>query len=116
MIRQLVDFVQHANSVTTVDRVLVPPQSPTLLRTLLTDVCARVKSVVVDRVYDGELWPIVESKLRVHIIGRRCFARLWMEHEQGAANVASTVATTSDDDDDDDDRGDEGPAFRLGGM
>lgn len=46
MIGQLVDFVQHANRV---DQELTPPQSPALLRTLLTDVCARVKSLVVDR-------------------------------------------------------------------
>lgn len=54
-----------------------------------------MKKLVTDRAYNGELWPILERKIRIHI-GRRCFSRVQAEHEQCAAIVA--VTTNSSDD------------------
>lgn len=93
--RQLVEFV-HTNS-GIVDKPLALPTSSSsaLLHQLLIDVCAHVKKLVTDRAYNGELWPILERKIRIHI-GRRCFSRVQAEHEQCAAIVA--VTTNSGDD------------------
>lgn len=84
VMRRLVDFVHSTGKQPPTAPSLSSPQTP--LQALLIDVCAHVGRMVADRAYNGELWPVVESKLRVHI-GRRCFARLRTEHEKGATNA-----------------------------
>ena len=98
VMRHLVEFVQTNSGI--VDKQLVLPpvsySSSALLHPLLTDVCAHVKRVVTDRAYNGDLWPIVESKLRIHI-GRCSFARLQTEHKQGSTDVLPADFTGGDD-------------------
>lgn len=74
-VAQLVDFVQ-SNRDMTLERPPAPPaQASEALRLLLGSVCMHVRRKLADCTYDGDLWAVVESKLRGQI-GRRLFGQL----------------------------------------